>query len=118
MANYDYVFKAGDQLPEFTAVLQDANGVVDLTGAAGVKFIMRQVSGATPVINAAAAVVDAAAGSVKYACTSGDAAAIVAAGTPDTYYVEWQVTWTSGSKPQTFPNDGYQIAKVEAQLGS
>lgn len=118
MANYDYVFKAGDRLPEFSATLRDANGPVDLTGAASVKFIMRQVSGSTPVISAAAVIVSAVDGDVKYPTTAEDVALIVAAGTPDTYYIEWQVTWTSGSRAQTFPNDGYQIARAEAQLGS
>lgn len=113
MANYDFVIKRGDLLPIITATLQDATGAaVDLTGAASVKFILRQVSGGTPKVSAAAVVVSAIAGQVSYTWAGTDT------DTEGVYYAEWQVTWTAGSKPQTYPNDGHQVVKVVGDLGS
>lgn len=113
MSDYDFVLKRGDLLPIITATLTDAAGaVVDLTGAAGVKFILRQVSADTAKVNAAAAVVSAAAGEVSYTWVSADV------DTPGVYYAEWQVTWTTGSKPQTYPNGGHQVVKIVGDLGS
>lgn len=114
MADFDFVIKQGDLLPAITAVLTDAAGQpVDLSGLS-VKFIMRQIYADTNKINAAA-IVDADQvtnkGKVSYTWQGTDT------DTAGVYWAEWQVMF-SGSKPETFPNDGQMVVRVEGQLGS
>lgn len=66
MAAYDFVIKQGDTLPTLQQTLQDTTGAaVNLTGST-VQFVMRSLVSSTPVINAAATIVSASAGTVAY----------------------------------------------------
>lgn len=102
--------KQGDLLPAVRAVLHDtdpATGnsrVMDLTGCT-VRFHLRLNGSGTPVVNAAASVIDATNGIVEYAWVAGDTA------TPGDYLREWEVTVTASSKQVTVPNsiEGYPV---------
>jgi len=100
----DFTIKANDRLPSIQATLS-----ADLTTATGVNFIMKSAQGNTIKVNAAATVVDAAAGVVRYDWLAVDTA------TPGSYQAEWQVTWP-GPKKQTFPTLTYHTIDVLADL--
>lgn len=105
----DFWIKQDDLLPEITATLRDGAGAaVDLASAA-VAFKMRLAGGTTLKVNAAATIVSAPLGQVKYTWTGTDT------DTVGDYEAEWQVTFPSG-KPETFPNDGYTLIKIAADL--
>ena len=105
----DFSIKSHDRLPSIKATLSGGGGQpLDLTGAT-VTFIMRNKSGGAPKVNAAAVVVDAAAGSVRYdwLATDTDIAG--------SYQAEWQITWSDG-KQQTAPTLSYHTVDVLADL--
>jgi Rib/alpha/Esp surface antigen-like repeat protein len=104
------LMKAGDTAPVVRATLLDASGdPVDLTGAS-VRFVMATAAGATPAVDDAATLADAASGAVEYAWVAGDT------DTPGEYVCEFEVTYADGST-QTFPTEGYLAATVVDDLG-
>jgi len=105
----DYVIKQGDTGPDIEATLSNADGAENLSGAS-VKCIIRPTSGGAAIVDAAASIVEAASGTVKYVLQEGD--------TDDAgdYLVEWEVTF-SGGTIQTYPNDGYQTLLITRELG-
>lgn len=105
----DFTIKAHDRLPSIQATLTSQGVIVDLTLASGVTFIMTTAVGATPKVNAAAVIVDAANGVVRYDWASVDTNA------PASYLGEWQVTWADGRK-QSFPTLTYITIDVLADL--
>jgi hypothetical protein len=109
---YDFVIKKGDLLPAIVATLKDANGPVDLTGTT-VKFILRKVGATATKVNATAAIDGDQVnnkGKVSYTWVGTDT------DTAGVYEAEWQATFT-GSKPMTFPNDGYNVIRITDDLG-
>lgn len=89
-------FVQGDTEPAITAVLQRNDTPETLTGAA-VKFQMRKSDDKHYTVNAAASILDANAGSVKYAWSASDL------NVPGDYYVQWEVTYLSGRIETTDP---------------
>lgn len=99
----DFTIGQDDLLPIIAATLKDEQGAaVDLTGAS-CKFHMG-IAGSPAKINATAVIDVAASGTVHYVWASGDT------DTPGTYEAEWEVTYTAGSKPITFPNTATKIS--------
>lgn len=105
-------YKQNDRLPEYTATLVQGTGTtqipIDLT-ALTVSFIMRLPGAATPKVDAAATVVSAAAGTVKYAWATGNLDTVGA------YEVEWEILY-SGSRTLTVPAGGHDVIIVVADL--
>lgn len=103
--------KQFDRKPSLVAVLSYLGGSVkDLTGHT-VKFLMRLRPGATPKVSAAATVVSAAAGSVRYDWGATDT------DTVGRFQGEFEVTETSSGKTETFPNDSYLEVVITDDLG-
>jgi len=107
----DFTIKANDRKPDLVVLCLDAAGAaVDLTTASSVKLIMSSSVGATPKVDAAATITDAATGEVTYAWQAGDT------DTPGRYIGEIEVTWSVGVV-QTFPSDGFLDIRVAGELG-
>lgn len=114
MADADFQLQRHDRLPSIQATLN-----ADLTAAASVKFIMRKSSAdwvpdftgsTTTKVNATATIVTPASGVVRYDWLATDT------DTAGTFVGQWQVTWTAGSKPQTFPTTTYHTILIRADL--
>lgn len=87
-------FFVGNRNPSITQTITNDNGAAhDLTGQT-VKFRMRAVGSQTLKVDAAATIVSAAAGTVRYDWAAADV------DTPGLYLVWWQVTTTAGSNTQ------------------
>jgi hypothetical protein len=111
-----FSIKQNDTAPSIAATLKDSGGLpVDLTGAQ-VKFIMAtrpngaQVEHDAAKVDAAASIVDAAAGEVRYDWQATDT------DTAGVFDAEWEVTYASGAV-ETFPSGEYLIIKVLEDLG-
>jgi len=97
-----FYIKQNDTKPSIVAQLFQDSSPVDLTDAT-VKFHMETT------INAAAVVVDAATGTVRYDWEPGDTA------TAGTFRAEFEVTFNDGSV-ETFPNNDYLTIVVKQEL--
>lgn len=95
----DFYVKQNDTKEPLQATLKDQAGVVTLTGAT-VRFHMRKRHSSAAKVDAAAVVVDAPNGVVKYAWQAADL------DTPGVYHGEFEVTF-SDQTIQSFPNDGH-----------
>ena len=95
-----FYIKQNDTSPIMQATLQDADGnAVDLTGSS-VRFHMRPLGGTTVTVDAAASIVTALSGIVRYVWDAADTAII------GSYQAEFEVTYADASV-ETFPNNGY-----------
>lgn len=104
----DFHLKAGDLLPAITAALKDGDGnAIDLTGAT-VTFRMRKRGATALTIDAAASVVSAAAGAVRYDWLAGDT------DTHGVYDAEFRCELVDGR--QTVPNDRYITVRIQSAL--
>ena len=100
-----FYIKKNDTSPKMLATLQDASGVaVNLTGAS-VRFHLRTLDGLSTVVDAAATIVTAASGIVRYTWGAPDTA------TAGSYQAEFEVTYADASV-ETFPNDGYISVEI------
>lgn len=105
----DFSLKANDRLPSIRATLSTGGTAVDLTTATGVDFVMRRDGDPAPKVNAAAVIVDAVSGIIRYDWAIGDTSE------PGEYMAEWEVTWQDG-KTQSFPTLTYHTVQVLADL--
>lgn len=91
--------KQNDTAPAIRGTIKDGNGeVVNLAGASA-RFLMRTQTGSV-VVDAAAVIVNAAAGIVEYVWQVGDTAIA------GLFRAEFEITYSDGSVA-TFPNVGY-----------
>ena len=108
-----FYIKADDTAPSLRAVLEDEDGVVDLTGAT-VAFVMRgraDSDGNVPAlvkVDAAGVVVDAANGVVRYDWAAEDT------DTPGTFDFEFKVTIDGVTA--SYPSRGYNTVVVGRSL--
>lgn len=109
-------FKSGDRPPVYADLtdhdpITDAEVPLNLAGAT-VAFLMRDISGGAPDVNAAAVVVgDPTLGHVRYDWAVGQT------DVPGEYEASFKVTFASGIS-QTFPNDDFIPIVIEASIGS
>ena len=96
-------YTVGDRLVDLVDTLYHPDGTVfDLTGRTVALRVTTDV-GATVIVAYSAGTIDsAAAGTVRYAWSSGDVALLVAG----RYYCWWRATRTSDGKVAHFPADG------------
>jgi len=105
----DFAIKSFDRLPSIQADLKSGGVAIDLTTATSVKFIMKTIQGNTIKVNAAANIVNAATGTVRYDWTALDT------NTPGSYQAEFEITWATAKK-QTVPTLTYITVDVLADL--
>lgn len=108
MAATDFFIKQHDTAPSITETLSSTTGAINLTGAS-VKFHLRKPDG-TVAVNAAATIVTAASGIVRYQWVTGDTAVA------GTHLREWEITFGDGTI-ETVPNDsiGYTV-QITAEI--
>lgn len=99
------VLKQDDTYPPLQATLSENGSAIDLTTATSVEVVLKGQASST-VITGACTYPSPTTGGVSYAWQIGDTA------TPDTYAVEWMITWTGG-KEQTVPNSSTANPTVE-----
>jgi hypothetical protein len=102
----DLTIKRGDTYPFLKGTLSDADGVVNLTGAA-VRVILK-TKGTTPtvLVNGVCTITNPTGGQVEYEWLTPDTADV------NTLDGEFEVTWGDG-EITTFPNEGYfEVAVV------
>lgn len=106
----DFTIKRDDRLPEIQATLTDAEDTaVNLSGCT-VRFVMRDKATQETKIDAAATIVTAASGLVKYAWDGDDT------DTAGNYQAEWEVQFGDG-RLETFPNYKHLNIKVFEDIG-
>lgn len=110
MAAADFTVKANDTEPSIQATLTSGGSPIGLTGST-VKFILADKTSGAVKVNAAAVVVDAAAGIVRYDWdgVAGDT------DTPASYQAEWEITDSDGGV-RTVPTTTYITVDVLADL--
>lgn len=95
-----FYIKQHDTSPAILATLSDATGAaIDLTDAT-IRFHMRPIGKTTVVVDAAASIVTAATGDIRYDWIGADTATI------GSFQAEFEVTFPDSSI-ETFPNDSY-----------
>lgn len=102
----DVVVTADDTTPFVTATLKDATGAAIPLATATVTFRMAAPGSATPKVDAAATITNAALGQVAYAWTAADT------DTPGYYLARWRVLFSSG-RIASVPNAGYLVVLVQ-----
>jgi len=100
--------KRNDTSPSISCSIDIGGTAVDLTGT-DVKFIMRKEGASAATVAAAAVIVSALGGIVRYDWQAADTAIA------GLYAVEWEVTFSGGTK-RTFPQDGYLYVNVLSDL--
>lgn len=96
----DFSLKVGDRRPSITATLTQGGVALNLTTASSVAFVMTPIYGPqTAKVNAAATIVDAATGAVRYDWLAADV------DTVGSYLAKWVVTWNDG-RVSSYPDVG------------
>jgi hypothetical protein len=108
MPEPNFFLKVGDRLPPITRTLRDANSQpVDISNTT-VQFKLKAIGGGA-VLGGAATITSASGGAVSYSWQTADTAAA------GLYLGEWEVTFSGGSI-ETFPNSGYDLIMITADL--
>jgi len=95
-----FYLKQNDTAPSIRATLKDGSGnVIDLTDAT-VRFHMKDLAGTVKIDASAQIIAPATSGIVQYNWIGSDT------DTAGTYYAEFEVTYTTNSTVESFPNDG------------
>lgn len=102
----DFYWKQNDTAPSIAEQLVDGNGAAVVLTGATVKFMAWIPGQATAKVNATATVDDAATGKVSYAPIAADTDTVC------DMMAEWQVTFSSPTRIETFPNSGWQKIRV------
>jgi hypothetical protein len=106
----DLTIKQGDTLPVLTDTLTYSDGSSPNLAGATVNLVVRQLTAATPVVNAAATVTNATSpATLQFAFTSGQTAVA------GMYVGTWVVTF-AGGQVQTFPTVGELTISIEENL--
>lgn len=92
-----------NRLPSLICTLYDYTGVMDLSSASGVKWVMMDDKGVVKV-DTAATVTNAIGGTVRYDWASGDV------DTPGLFRGQWEVT--TSAKTQNVPSDRYLTVEI------
>ena len=103
-----FEIKQGDRSPSLAATITDDLGAVNLTTATSVAFHLVHDRSGVVYVDAAAAIVNAALGTVAYPWDEGDT------DTPGLFRAEFEVLWGDGKK-QTAPSGGPILVLVVAQ---
>ncbi|MBV9805216.1 MAG: hypothetical protein JO130_18605 [Solirubrobacterales bacterium] len=90
------VMKQNDTFPPMVVLLEDSNGPIDLTGAQSVTLVLKGNQTST-LVTGPCTTENMHAGAAQYAWGASDT------DTPDTYQVEVEILWGTGSR-QTVPN--------------
>lgn len=107
MSHQEHVMKRHDREPSISRRLLQGGAPIDLTGCT-VKFIMKSATGDVKV-EAAAVIVAATTGDVRYDWTSADT------DTAGKFRAEWEIIKPS-TKPLTVPSKGYIPIIIEPDL--
>jgi hypothetical protein len=106
----DFTIKQNDRLPAFDIVVMTGlKEVVDLTDFSTPTFHMWNKRTRATVVDAAAAIVSAAGGLVRYSWGASDTV------TPGLYEAEFGLLYT-GALPMTIPNDGYYLVLITPEI--
>lgn len=102
----DLTFVAGDDAPSIFGTLTDAAGAaIDLSPAdTSVRFQMRLTSEARFAVDAAAVIVTAVDGKVRYDFVEGDLAY------PGDYLARWEIVWGDGQIQHSDPANTITVA--------
>ena len=101
----DLTFVQSDDAPSISGALTDAAGAaINLTTAASVRFQMRLLTDLRFTVDAAAVIVSAAAGTVRYDWAAGDLA------TAGEYEARWRIIWGDGSVQHSDPANTITVA--------
>ena len=102
-------FKKGDTADPYTAVLEDDNGPVDITGYSQVRFFMKNVeTGNKKIQGAQMNVVNPSEGKVRYEWSDQDV------DTVGTFEAEVVVTFVDGD--ETFPSEGFKSISINEDI--
>lgn len=91
------------RLPVLYAALRDYQGLINLSSASAVKFVMMNTGGVNK-INSSCTITDATIGQVSYAWASGDV------DTAGTFYAKFMVT--IGGQDLPIPSDRFLVVEI------
>ena len=116
MPEPDFTLKRNDTSSPILSTLQNSGGTAVDILAAAIRFKMAPIAGGALTVDAAATNAQVGAGGTSNPTTGQVAFSWgTHAGTAALYLAEWEVTYAGGSV-QTFPNGGYMLINIEADL--
>lgn len=101
----DFYLTQNRRLPILRAVMRDYQGIIDLTTASAVKWVMMTQGGVAKTNTACTIVSPATLGEVTYAWAAADV------DTPGIFYGKFMVT--IGGQDLPVPSDGFLVVKID-----